>query len=223
MMAGEKHKALWARLRYGVTNYDEEIVVKATRELVETGADVYEAIIYGLLPGIEEVGRLYEQHDYGVAEMIMCADTLNSGLHILRPHLKGRKHKMKGQIIIGVVQGDIHDIGKNIVKMMFDAAGFEVHDLGRDVPLERFVAEHFKTNSEIVALSAMMTTTTVAMKEVINTLKAKNPNVRILVGGAPVTEQFADEAGADGYARDANTALKAAINMIEYLSREILH
>lgn len=139
-------KKIWDNLHDGVVNYDEEIVVNAAQDVLKYRLDIYEAVINGLIPGIEEVGDRYEKGEYFVPEMLMCSDALYAGLNILRPHLKNTKPRIKGQIVIGVVQGDIHDIGKNIVKMMFDAAGFEVHDLGRDVPLEKFVREQLRTD-----------------------------------------------------------------------------
>jgi len=147
----------------------------------------------------------------------MCADAMYAGLNILKPHMIKKDGDTKGVVVMGVVQGDVHDIGKNIVRMMFDASGFEVHDLGRDVPLDKFVEEQLKTDSDLVCLSAMMTTTMVGMKEVIEKIKAKNPNCKIMIGGAPVTGDIASRWGADGYARDANNALKDAINMISSL------
>jgi len=126
---------------------------------------------------------------------------------------------VRGSVVIGTVEGDVHDIGKNIVKMMFDVAGFEVYDLGRDVPLDKFVEEQMKTESDLVCLSAMMTTTMTGMQKVISDLKAKNPDVKIMIGGAPVSSDIADKFGADGYADNANNALKDAINMVSSLKK----
>jgi methylmalonyl-CoA mutase cobalamin-binding domain/chain len=119
--------------------------------------------------------------------------------------------------VIGTVEGDVHDIGKNLVKMMFEVAGFMVHDLGRDVKLEKFVEEQLKTDSEIVALSALMTTSMLAMPKVIEMIKKRNPNVKILVGGAPVSGDVADKYGADGYADNAANAVQEAIRMVSQL------
>ena len=208
---------IWNRLENGVINYDEEIVVMAALDVLKFELDVYEAIINGLVSGIEKVGNLYESNEYFVPEMLMCSDALYAGLEILRPHLKNSKPKIKGQIVIGVVQGDVHDIGKNIVKMMFDVAGFEVHDLGRDVPLESFIEEQFRTDSEIICLSAMMSTTMHGMSEIIKRIKSKNPTVKIMVGGAPLNEEIATRWGADMYAKDPNNAIKYAIRMVSSL------
>ncbi|OAT83666.1 corrinoid protein, partial [Desulfotomaculum copahuensis] len=206
---------LLKKLADSVVNYDEDTAREAANESVAEGMDPHKAIFDGLVVGMQEVGRLYEIQEYFVPELLMCADAMYAGLDILRPLLKkDPNEKPKGQVVMGVVQGDVHDIGKNIVKMMFDAAGFVVHDLGRDVPLEKFVEEQLKTDSEIVALSAMMTTTMVGMKNIIKKIREKNPKAKIMIGGAPVTEQVANLFGADGYAKDASNALKDAINMI---------
>lgn len=216
-MNGIKPQKVWARLKFGVVNYDEEIVIEAARNVLKFNLDVYEAVMNGLISGIEKVGDLYERGEYFVPEMMMCSDALYSGLNILRPHLKQSNHNIKGQIIIGVVQGDIHDIGKNIIKMMFDAVGFEVNDLGRDVPLDTFVNEQLRTDSQIVCLSAMMTNTMQCMSDIIVKIKEKNPRVKIMVGGAPINEHMAVEWGADGYAKEANNAIQCAIQMVSSL------
>ncbi|KLU62193.1 methionine synthase [Peptococcaceae bacterium CEB3] len=210
-------QAILDQLKEGVVNYDEEAVITAANEALAQEMDAHSAIFDGLVPGMVEVGRLYEEQEYFVPEMLMCADAMYAGLNILKPHMKKKEGSANGVVVMGVVQGDVHDIGKNIVRMMFDASGFEVHDLGRDVPLDKFVEEQLKTDSNLVCLSAMMTTTMVGMKEIIEKIKEKNPKCKIMIGGAPVTEDIASRWGADGYARDANNALKDAINMISSL------
>lgn len=219
-MMSEREQELLKALTDRVVNYDEEGVVEVVNTALSEGIDPHKAVFDGLVLGMQECGRLYEEQEYFVPELLMCADAMYAGLGILRPLIKSDESKIKGQVVMGVVQGDVHDIGKNIVKMMFDAAGFTVHDLGRDVPLEMFVEEQLKTESEIVALSAMMTTTMVGMREIIKKIKEKNPKAKIMIGGAPVTEEIAAKWGADGYAKDANNALKDAIKMISSL-REI--
>ena len=200
-------------LAEGVVEYDEEKVKQAAHKVLEEGIDPLEAIMDGLAAGMEEVGRLYDSNEYFVPEVLMCADALYAGLDILRPHVPKTTEK-KGAVVIGTVQGDVHDIGKNLVKMMFDVGGFDVYDLGRDVPLEKFVEEQLRTDSEIVAMSAMMTTTMLGMKKVIQMIKEKNPNVAIMLGGAPVTKDVAKLFGADGYAESAGNAVSEAIKMI---------
>jgi methanogenic corrinoid protein MtbC1 len=171
----------------------------------------------GLAAGMEVVGDLYERHEYFVPEVLMCADALYAGLAILRPHVPKAEGGSVAQVVIGSIQGDVHDIGKNLVKMMFDVAGWEVYDLGRDVPLESFVEEQLRTDADVVAMSAMMTTTMLGMKKVIKMIKDKNPNVAIMLGGAPVTQDVATLFGADGYAESAGNAVAEGIKMIARL------
>ncbi len=218
-MSEERPKELFELLKQGVIDFDEDQVVDAANAVVEEDIDAVKAVFEGLVAGMEHVGELYEQQEYFVPELLMCADAMYAGLHILRPYMEGRDLGITGVVIMGVVQGDVHDIGKNIVKMMFDVSGFEVHDLGRDVPLETFVEEQLRTDADLVALSAMMTTTMVGMKDIIARIKEKNPKARIMIGGAPVTEEIADKFGADGFAEDASNALKDAINMLTTLKK----
>jgi corrinoid protein of di/trimethylamine methyltransferase len=205
----------------GVVNFEEEKVKEAAQRVVDEGLDPYDAVMNGLAAGMEVVGDLYDKHEYFVPELLMAADALYAGLDILKPHLKldDMDQRVKGQVVIGTVQGDVHDIGKNLIKMMFEVAGFTVHDLGRDVPLEKFAEEQMRTDSEIVALSAMMTTTMMGMKKVVQMIKEKNPNVQIMLGGAPLTGDIAKLFGADGYAESAGNAVQEAIKMISQLRK----
>ena len=200
-----------------MVEYEEEEVQEAAQAVLDEGYDALEAIMDGLAAGMEVVGDLYDRNEYFVPEVLMCADALYAGLDILRPHIPTDEGQVNAQVVIGSVQGDVHDIGKNLVKMMFDVAGWEVHDLGRDVPLEKFVEEQLKTDSEVVAMSAMMTTTMLGMKKVIEMIKEKNPNVGIMLGGAPVTQDVANLFGADGYAESAGNAVSEGIKMISRL------
>ena len=179
-------------LKQAVINYDEEGSVKASQEYADAGYPPLEGIMDGLAAGMQIVGDLYEKNEYFVPEVLMCADALYAGMAILRPLVPKTEGASKSQVVIGSIQGDVHDIGKNLVKMMFDVAGWEVYDLGRDVPLENFVKEQMRTDSEVVAMSAMMTTTMLGMKKVIKMIKDKNPNVMIMLGGAPVTKDVAN-------------------------------
>jgi len=216
-MAKEKlREELLKQLSDNVVSFDEDKVAEAAERVVAEELDAYDAIINGLAVGMEIVGDLYDKHEYFVPELLMCADALYAGLDILKPNIKKKEGKetLKGQVVLGTVQGDVHDIGKNLIKMMFEVGGFTVHDLGRDVPLEKFVEEQVRTDSEIVALSAMMTTTMMGMKKVVEMIKEKNPQVMIMLGGAPVTNDVAKLFGADGYAESAGNAVQEAIKMI---------
>lgn len=210
---------LLKELSDGVVDYDEDRVREAAQKLLAAGLNAYDAVMNGLAEGMEIVGELYDKQEYFVPELLLCADALYAGLDILKPHIRVEDlgDSPKGQVIIGTVQGDVHDIGKNIIKMMFEVAGFTVHDLGRDVPLEKFVEEQLRTDSEIVALSAMMTTTMMGMKKVVQMIKKKNPDVAIMLGGAPLTRDTAELFGADGYADSAGNAVQEAIRMITRL------
>jgi corrinoid protein of di/trimethylamine methyltransferase len=198
----------------GVVEFEEEQVKEAAQQFVDGGYDALDGIMDGLAAGMEIAGELYDKNEYFVPEVLMCADALYAGLDILRPHVPEDRGDVKGQVVIGTVQGDVHDIGKNLVKLMFDVVGFKVHDLGRDVPLEQFVEEQLRTDSEIVAMSAMMTTTMLGMRKAVQMIKDKNPNVAIMLGGAPMTKDVASLFGADGYADSAGNAVQEAIRMI---------
>ncbi|MDP3046076.1 MAG: corrinoid protein [Chloroflexota bacterium] len=204
-------------LKQGVINFDEELVKTASQQVLDEGYVPLEAIMDGLAAGMEVVGDLYERQEYFVPEVLMCADALYAGLAILRPHVPKREEEAKSQVVIGSIQGDVHDIGKNLVKMMFDVAGWEVHDLGRDVLLEDFVKEQIRTDAEVVAISAMMTTTMLGMRKVIKMIKEVNPNVAIMLGGSPMTRDVSKLFGADGYAESAGNAVQEAIKMIGHL------
>jgi len=208
---------LFEILKQGVIDYQEEPVKEAAQQVLDDGHLALEAIMDGLAAGMEVVGDLYERHEYFVPEVLMCADALYAGLAILRPHVPKAEGGSIAQVVIGSIQGDVHDIGKNLVKMMFDVAGWEVYDLGRDVPLESFVEEQLRTDADVVAMSAMMTTTMLGMKKVIKMIKDKNPNVAIMLGGAPVTQDVATLFGADGYAESAGNAVAEGIKMISRL------
>ena len=221
MAKEELRKELLKILNEGVVNFEEDKVKEAAQKVLDEDLNAYDAVMNGLAAGMEIVGNLYDQHEYFVPELLMAADALYAGLDILRPHIKmeDMDQTVKGQVVIGTVQGDVHDIGKNLIKMMFEVAGFTVHDLGRDVPLEKFAEEQMRTDSEIVALSAMMTTTMMGMKKVVQMIKEKNPDVKIMLGGAPLTSDVAQLFGADGYAESAGNAVQEAIKMISQLRK----
>ena len=222
MASGERTKEILKGLHDAVVSFDEDKTVELCHTALDEGIDPYTAVMDGLSSGMLKVSDLYNKKEYFVPELLLCSDALYAGLDILRPAIvaSGKETSVKGSIVIGVVEGDIHDIGKNLVKMMFEAAGWTVYDLGRDVKLERFVEEQERTNSEIVGISALMTTSMLAMPRVINMLRAKNPNVRIMVGGAPVNPDVAKKYGADGYAPSAGTAVEEATRLLETLRKK---
>ena len=224
MASEERTKEILKELHDAVVNYDEERALELSQIALDEGVDPFVAAMDGLAEGMVTVGELYNKKEYFVPELLMCADAIYAGLSVLKPVIQasGRKSEVKGSIVLGVVEGDVHDIGKNLVKIMFEVAGWDVYDLGKDVPLDRFVEEQIKTNSDIVGISALMTTSMLAMPVVIKKLRERNPNVRIMLGGAPLSLDIAEKYGADGYARDAGTAVDEAIKLIRMLKKEEL-
>jgi corrinoid protein of di/trimethylamine methyltransferase len=210
----KKQGEILKNLSDGVVEYDEDRVRAAARKTLDEGLDPLFAVMNGLAVGMEIAGDLYDKQEYFVPELLMCADALYVGLDILRPHIPRKDVPMRGHVVIGTVQGDVHDIGKNLVRLMFDTGGFRVHDLGRDVPLERFVEEQLRTDAEIVAISAMMTTTMIGMKKAVKMIKDRNPRVAVMLGGAPLTRDTAVLFGADGYADSAVNAVEEATRML---------
>lgn len=200
-----KREEILARLRDCIVNFDIDGIKDAAREAIEAGIPAYEAIMEGMAKGMEIVGRKYEEGEYFLAELIMAGETMKEGMKILEPHLKAGDMPKLGRVVIGTVEGDLHDIGKNIVVTLLSASGFEVIDLGVDVTADKFVEAVKQYKPDIVGMSALLTTTMVNMKKVIEALKEAGlrDSVKIIVGGAPLTEEFAKEIGADGYAPDA--------------------
>lgn len=218
MVPEEKQEEILERLQNGVIEFEEDEVIEAANEAVELGMDAYKAVMDGLAAGMDVVGEYFAGGEYFVPEVLMCADALYAGLNILRPRIEFDPTKqIKGTVVIGTVEGDIHDIGKNLVKLMFEIAGFTIHDLGRDVPLDDFVEKYLETDADIVCMSAMMTTTMIGMPVVIEKVRAKNPNAKIMIGGAPISEDIAKKWGADATGEDAPNALQEALNMIGVL------
>ena len=224
MATEERTKEILKGLHDSVYEFEEDDAVKWAKTALEEGVDPFVATMEGLAEGMIAAGEAYNEKKYFVPELLMCADALYAGLDILKPAIEasGRQAEVKGSIVLGVVEGDVHDIGKNLVKMMFEVAGWTVYDLGKDVPLDKFVEEQIKTDAEVVGLSALMTTSMLAMPVVIEKLRAKNPKVRILLGGAPVNPEVAEKYGADGYAKTAGTAVDEAINLLKVLKEEEL-
>jgi corrinoid protein of di/trimethylamine methyltransferase len=213
MITEDRKNDILKGLHDAVVSYNKEKATEWSKTALAEGLNAYEAIMNGLTAGMETVGKLFDSEEYYVPEVLLCSDALYLGLDILKPHVKEGEIKVKGHVVIGTVEGDIHDIGKTLVKLMLELSGFTVHDLGRDVKLQRFVEEQKRTNSDIVALSALMTTTMMAMPEVIGMIREHDKDVKIMVGGAPLSREVADRFGADGYADNAAKAVTEAIKL----------
>jgi len=189
-----------------------EAVKTKVQAALDAGIPAPDILNDGMIAAMAEVGRLFEEGEYFVPEMLIAARAMQAGLALLKPHLIDSGVEAVGKVVIGTVKGDLHDIGKNLVAMMLEGAGFEVVDLGTDVSPEKFVAAARDSNAEIVAMSALLTTTMPGMKTTIEALNASGlrGQVKVLVGGAPVTQDYANLIGADGYSSDASRAVATA-------------
>jgi len=202
------------RLAQGVRDMDEELTAAAAQEALQKQIGVLKAINEGLVVGMNEAGSLYEAEEYFVPELLLCSDAMYAGLDILTPHLE--RAESRARAVIGVIEGDTHDIGKNLVKLMLEVGGFEIYDLGRDVPLADFVAKVKEVKADILCLSTLMSTTMDGMAEVIDLLKKEGlrEQVAVIVGGGPISQAFADRIGADGYSENAIGSVKLAKQLV---------
>jgi 5-methyltetrahydrofolate--homocysteine methyltransferase len=190
--------------------FEAEKVPQLVQAELDAGTDIATILNGGLISAMDEVGKRFSEGHLYVPEMLKAAQVMKSGLEILKPHLAGQTGRTRGTIVIGTVKGDLHDIGKNLVAMMLEGAGFNVVDLGADVAAEKFVEAAKEQNANIVALSALLTTTMPAMQVTISALKESGLEVKIMIGGAPVTQSFGSQIGADGYGDDAPSAVVLA-------------
>ena len=189
--------------------------VRLAQELLAAGTSPQDIVEQGLVPGMKIVGDQFKRNEIFVPEMLVAARAMKEALKILEPLLASAGIKPKYTALIGTVQGDLHDIGKNLISMMWRGANFAVVDLGTNVSAERYLAAAKEHKANLVGLSALLTTTMGAMKETVRILKAANlPDLKIMIGGAPITQAFADEIGADGYAADAGTAVDVAKKLV---------
>ena len=196
-----------------VVDMEDERAAALAHEALDAGLDAFEAIQQGLVPGMERAGELFESQEYFVPELLLCSDAMAAALEVLEPHLSvAVTAGERVAVVIGVIEGDTHDIGKNLVAMMLGVAGFDVHDLGRDVPTAAFVDAAVKTGARLICLSTLMTTTLDSMGDVVRLLEQRGlrDRFRVLVGGGPVTRAFAAHIGADGYGVNASHAVEVA-------------
>lgn len=208
--AEEDHSDLY----YAVIDYDEDLVREIVQEELAKGVTAQILLDDHLIPAMDEIGVLFSAGKIFVPEMLLAANAMKSGLELLRPLLAKTNRKAVGRVVIGTVQGDLHDIGKNLVAMALEGAGFEVFDLGVDVKAEAFIAAVEQHQPDFVALSALLTTTMGSMKGIIERIKAHSPGIKVIVGGAPVTEGFADTISADGFGEDAPSAAIVARRLV---------
>ncbi len=187
-----------------------------TQAAIEAGAEPLPLISESMMPAMEAVGRLFEEEEYFVPELLLAGRAMKSAMELLRPLMTASGQKLSTRVVIGTVKGDLHDIGKNIVASMLEGSGFEVIDLGADVSPENFVAAVEERKPQVVCMSALLTVTMPAMKTTIEALKnaGLRTQVKVLIGGAPVTSQYAKEIGADGYSENASGAVSAVKNLL---------
>jgi 5-methyltetrahydrofolate--homocysteine methyltransferase len=187
-----------------------------TQKLVGGGVSAIEILNEGLVPGMEVVGRKFKANEFYIPEVLIAARAMHAAMDIIKPMLSASGAKMKGTVVIGTVQGDLHDIGKNLVGMMLEGGGYTVVDLGVDIPPDKYVEAVKKNDAKVIGLSALLTTTMTVMKDVIAALKADKAtaDVKVMVGGAPLTQEYADSIGAAGYAPDASGAVDLASKLL---------
>jgi 5-methyltetrahydrofolate--homocysteine methyltransferase len=199
-----------------VVDGQSALVQQKVTQALEAGENPAVILNDGMIAAMAEVGQRFEAGDFFVPEMLIAARAMQSGMALLKPHLALADVKSAGKVVIGTVKGDLHDIGKTLVAMMLEGAGFEIKDLGTDVTPEKFVSEAQASGAQIVAMSALLTTTMTNMKTTVDALKAAGvrDSVKVLIGGAPVTDAYAQQIGADGYAPDASRAVAVAKSLV---------
>ena len=205
---------LFKTMARSIIDGEPEEAAQLAREALAQGIEPLEAINRGFVPGVDEVGRGFGCGDLFLPDLVRAGAVMKAATRVLEPEMlrRGSARESAGTVVLGTIKGDIHEIGKNLVGTMFTASGFQVHDLGVDVPIEAFVAKAKELNADLAGISALLTTTMTGQRKVVEALDKAGlrPKVKVLVGGAPVTRGWASEIGADGYAEDAVGAVKVA-------------
>lgn len=201
---------LFENISEALVDMDDDVVEELCNKSLESNIPAEKTIAEGLLVGMTRVGELYEEEEYFLPEVMICSDTLNVGLDILKPHIEVKNMDKPIKIVMGVVEGDTHDIGKNLVKIMSEASSIETYDLGKDVPLDKFIEVAEDVEADFICMSTLMTTTMSGMEKVIKMLEEKGirDKYKVMIGGGPISQNFADSIGADLYTEDANEAVK---------------
>jgi 5-methyltetrahydrofolate--homocysteine methyltransferase len=204
------------KISQAVVKGDQNATIDDVSKALDEKVDANAILQQGLIPAMGQVGRLYEQGEYFVPEMLISARAMKAGLEIIRPILVDADVKPVGMIAVGTVQGDLHDIGKNLVGMMLEGAGFEVHDLGTDVSAQQFIDAIRTRKVDMIGMSALLTTTMPMMASTIESIRTAGlrDRIKIIIGGAPITQAYADRIGADGYAPDASQVVKLALRLV---------
>ncbi len=198
------------RLSECVLEMEDDEIINVANEYIANGYDPLDGIVNGLVIGMNKAAELYESEEYFIPELLICSNAMYNGLDIFKPLLPKEETGNKCKVVIGVVKGDTHDIGKNIVKIMLESAGYEMIDLGRDVPVEKFGEVAKANGAKVIALSTLMSTSMNNMAKIIELLKEEGirDDIKVVVGGAPISSSFAQKIGADGYSQNAMEAVK---------------
>lgn len=206
----------WKQLYDAVLEGDAKAAKLVTEQALAEGIDPQTLVSQYMIPAMDEAGRRFECNDYFVPELLIAARAMKASLELIRPLLSARGDKPAGKVVIGTVKGDLHDIGKNLVAAMLEGGGFEVTDLGVDVSPEKFVAMAREKKADIIALSALLTTTMPSMRATIEAVKdaGLRENIKIMIGGAPVTQKFAEDIGADAFSENAAGAVHTARKLV---------
>jgi len=204
--------AKYQELADAIIKGDNTTSKELAEKLVADGVSATDILNEGLVPGMNVVGAKFKANEMYIPEVLIAARAMHAAMDIIKPLLAESGEEGRGTVVVGTVQGDLHDIGKNLVAMMLEGGGFQVVDAGVDIPADKFVEEAKKSKAKVIGLSALLTTTMPAMKEVIEALRADDATkgVKVMVGGAPLTQEYADSIGADGYAADASSAVDLA-------------
>jgi len=208
----ETKEILMKKMSDCVFEMEDEEVVDVVKEYIACGYDPQEGMLGGLVDGMKRASELYEEGEYFVPELIVCSDAMYAGIEEFQKYLPEAANTSIGKIAIGVVEGDTHDIDKNLVKIMMETAGFDMYDLGRDVPLDQFIEKANEVDADLICMSTLMTTTIGGMQTVIEKLKDQGirDKFKVMVGGSPISKKFADDIGAEGYSVNAVEAVKVA-------------
>lgn len=204
-------------LKQAVIEGDADAVADLTKKALDAGIDPIDILEKGISEGAQKVGEQFENMEIFLTELMLSGEAMMAGLEVVLPHLKSEDVPQKGKVVVGTVRGDVHEIGKNIFKSLLVANGFEVSDLGVDVPTSKFIEEAGKINADIIAVSALMTSTIGGQKDVIDFLEQTGARDKyiVMVGGGPSNQEWADEIGADGFAETAPEAVRVATQLIE--------
>jgi corrinoid protein of di/trimethylamine methyltransferase len=197
-----------------VIEMEQELTEELVKKEIAAGTDISKILNEGLISAMDEVGRRFAEGEFFVPEMLQAAHAMKAGLDVLKPHMASGDSSNKGTIVIGTVKGDLHDIGKNLVSMMLEGAGFLVIDLGVDVDTDAFLTAAEKNKADIICMSALLTTTMPGMDALVKTVREKGLSYKTMVGGAPVTPAYARKIGADGYGEDAPGAVETARKLL---------